>query len=125
MRVYDVIRCLEYLRTLDGVDPDNIHLAARGEMTVVAAYTALLDGNIKSLTLENPPATQDLKSDPDGRGPALEMLNCLRITDIPQVVASHYPRKVALLGNVPETYRWVQKTYQNLGFPEGIVIKQE
>lgn len=122
MRVYDVIRCLEYLRTLDGVDPNNIHLAAKDEMTVVAAYAALLDGNIKSLTLENPPATQDIESDPEGRGPAMEMLNCLRITDIVQVVASHFPQKITLLGHIPETYEWVKTTYNNLGFAERIEI---
>ncbi len=115
MRVYDVLRSLQYLRTLEGVDPANIHLAARGEMAVVAAYAALLDGIIKSLTLENPPATQDVESDPEGRGPALEMLNCLRITDLPQVVACQFPGNLTLLGQIPESYQWVEEIYNDLG----------
>lgn len=115
MRVYDVLRSLQYLRTLEGVDPANIHLAARGEMAVVAAYAALLDGTIKSLTLENPPATQDVESDPEGRGPALEMLNCLRITDLPQVVACQFPGNLTLLGQIPESYQWVEEIYNDLG----------
>ncbi len=63
-------------------DPDSIGIAARDEMGVVALYSALLDGKCKTLILKNPPASQDVASNPDGRGPAIEMLNCLRITDV-------------------------------------------
>lgn len=87
MQVYDLIRCLEFCRTLDDVNPDKISIAARDEMGVVALYSALMDGNISSVILSNPPATQDQPGQPDGQGAAIEMLNCLIITDIWQIPA--------------------------------------
>jgi hypothetical protein len=64
--------------TLKGVDSDKIGIAARGEMAVVALYSALLSGNCNSLILKNPPASQDMTSSPDARGPAIEMLRDMR-----------------------------------------------
>ncbi len=118
MRVYDVIRCVAALRKMAGIDPDNIHIAAQGEMVAVASYAALLDGGIKSLILKNPPPTQNEASQPDGKGPAIEMLNCLRVTDLPQVVGMMFPRDVIFIGPTSETYRWSEKLYQTLGKPE-------
>ncbi len=78
MQVYDLLRSIEFCRTLDGVDPEKMGIAARDEMTVVAMYAALLDGNCHTLILKDPPASQDSPSQPDGRGAAIEMLNCLQ-----------------------------------------------
>jgi pimeloyl-ACP methyl ester carboxylesterase len=114
MRVYDVLRCLEVLRQIPGVDPNNIYLAAQGEMTVVASYAALLDDRVKALILKNPTATQDAPSDPSGKGPALEMLNCLRITDVPQVAGLMFPREIIMLGEIPDTYHWTEDLYKKL-----------
>ncbi len=115
MRVYDVLRCLEALRTMNRVDGNRISLAARDEMTAVAAYAAFLDRQVQGVLLQNPPATQNASSEPDGRGPALEMLNCLRVTDLPQITGLLFPRPVAVLGDVPDTYPWAQGLYQSLG----------
>ncbi|NSW94425.1 MAG: acetylxylan esterase, partial [Bacteroidales bacterium] len=49
MQVYDLLRCIEFCRTIKGVDPDNIGIAARNEMGVIALYAALLDGKCSSL----------------------------------------------------------------------------
>jgi hypothetical protein len=106
MRVYDVLRCLEFARLLDGVDPDHIGIAARGEMTVVASYAALMDGECHSLILQDPPETQNKGSNPDGRGESIEMLNCLKITDIYQLPALLFPSRTYLLGSIPDTYKW-------------------
>jgi cephalosporin-C deacetylase-like acetyl esterase len=114
MQVYDLLRAIEFCRTLDGVDPEKIGISARDEMTVVAMYAALLDGNCHSLILQNPPASQDMPSRPDGRGPATEMLNCLRITDIYQLPALLMPAEIKFQGVVPETYQWSEKTLEEL-----------
>ncbi len=119
MRVYDVLRCLEALRKIPGIDPTNISIIAQGEMAAIAPYVALLDGNIKSLILKNPPATQDLASQPDGRGEAIEMLNCLRITDLAQVAALMYPNEIVALGELPNSYKWAEELYKNLEKPDG------
>lgn len=116
MRVYDVLRCLQVLRTFDGVG-DNIAIAARDEMCAIAIYAALLDGNLAAVLLQNPPPTQNAPSSPDGRGEAIEMLNCLRITDLPQVAGMLFPAKLVFVGEMPETYQWAKMLFTNLGKP--------
>ena len=120
MRVWDTLRAIEAVRTLPDVYPGQIALAARGEMAAVALYAALLDGRIQTLILESPPATQNAPSRPDGRGPAVEMLNCLRITDLPQVAGLLFPAEIVFSGDRPATYAWAEELYRNLGAPEKI-----
>ena len=108
MQVYDLLRCIEFCRTLPQVDPSKIGIAAKDGMTVVALYSALLDGKCQQLVLQNPTATQDVSSRTDGKGEALEMLNCLRVTDVNQLPALIYPTKVTFTGNIPDTYQWSQ-----------------
>mgnify|MGYP003663908299 CR=1 FL=1 len=121
MRVYDVLRCLKALREIPGINATTIHIAAQGEMAVVAAYAALLDGNVKTLLLKDPPATQNVVSDPSGRGEAFEMLNSLRITDIPQVVGLNFPNQLVLAGDQPSTFEWTKNLYKNLNIPDAYV----
>jgi hypothetical protein len=73
-------------------------------MCVVALYAGLLDGRGKSVLLDSPPATQNAASQPNGRGPAIEMLNCLRYTDAPHVAGLLYPSDVVIAGEFPRTY---------------------
>jgi len=115
MQVYDLLRCIEFCRTLEGVDPAAIGIAARDALGAVALYTALLDGKCKTLILKNPPASQDVASSPDGRGPAIEMLNCLRITDVYQLPALLTPAEIIFIGDVPESYKWSETILIKLG----------
>jgi pimeloyl-ACP methyl ester carboxylesterase len=117
MRVYDVLRGLQALRALPEVKPDEITLVAREEMCAVALYAALLDGRVAGLTLVDPPATQDAPSEPNGRGAAIEMLNCLRFTDLPHIAGLLWPAKVAIVGECPETYGWARQVHARLGAP--------
>lgn len=115
MQVYDLLRCIEFCRTLPGVDPDKITIAARNEMSVIALYAALMDGKCESLILKNPPETQDQASDPSGKGSAIEMLNCLQITDVYQIPALLFPKKTSFAGSIPPSYRWSEKIFEKLG----------
>ncbi len=117
MRVWDTLRAIDAVQALPGVDPDQISLAAQGEMAVVALYAALLNGNVKTLILESPPATQNAASRPDGRGEAIEMLNCLTITDLPQVAGLLHPANIVFIGDRPQTYAWADAIYRKLGAP--------
>lgn len=117
MRVWDTLRALQAVRQLPEVDAQHISLAARGEMCAVALYAALLDGRVRTVILENPPATQNVASEKDGRGPALEMLSCLRITDLAQVAGLLWPTELVLVGNTPQTYDWAETVYRQLGAP--------
>jgi hypothetical protein len=115
MRVWDTLRALQAARTLREVDPKQVSLAARGEMCAVALYAALLDSKVRTLFLEAPPATQNAPGEKDGRGPAIEMLNCLRITDLAQVAGLLFPTAIVLAGAAPETYAWAEELYRKLG----------
>ncbi|HEY8504388.1 MAG TPA: acetylxylan esterase, partial [Gemmataceae bacterium] len=117
MRVLDALRALEAVRQLPGVDGKRVALAARGEMAAVALYAALLDGKVTALFLESPPATQNAPSRPDGRGEAIEMLNCLRVTDLPQVTGLLYPAELVFAGDCPPSYDWAEQVYRRLGEP--------
>ncbi|MBV6639415.1 MAG: acetylxylan esterase [Cyclobacteriaceae bacterium] len=120
MRLYDVLRCLEALREIPDVDPDQISIVAEGEMAAVATYAGMLDEKVKALLLKNPPATQNVTGDPDGTGMAIEMLNCLQVTDLPQVTGLMFPREVISIGEWPDTYAWVEKLYETLGNSDAI-----
>jgi cephalosporin-C deacetylase-like acetyl esterase len=115
MQVYDLLRCIEFCRTLPGVDPGKISIAARDEMGVVALYTALMDGKCESVILKNPPETQDQPGNPNGKDSATEMLNCLRITDVYQLPAFLSPAKTIFAGDVPPAYRWSENVLKHLG----------
>tara|TARA_R110002049_G_scaffold28018_5_gene96670 strand:- start:22781 stop:24832 length:2052 start_codon:yes stop_codon:yes gene_type:complete len=115
MRVYDVLRCLEVLRQLPDIKGSDISIISQGEMSVVASYAALLDGNVKTLLLKDPPATQNVVSEPSGKGEALEMLNCLRVTDIAQVAGLMFPNELVVIGNQPKSFEWAKNLFDILG----------
>ncbi len=115
MRVWDTLRGLAAVRKLPQVDAKRVALAARGEMAVVALYATLLDGNVSAVVLESPPATQNAPSQRDGRGEAIEMLNCLRFTDLAQVAGLVFPTELVFAGRCPSTYAWAENLYERLG----------
>jgi cephalosporin-C deacetylase-like acetyl esterase len=115
MRVWDTLRALEAVRSLPEVDGKRLTLAAQGEMAAVALYAALLDGGVERLILQAPPPTQNGPSRADGRGEAIEVLGCLRITDLPQVAGLLYPAEIVLIGRDPELYSWAEGVYRRLG----------
>jgi hypothetical protein len=125
MQVYDLMRCIEFCRTLSGVDPGKISIAARNEMGVVALYAALMDGNCASVVLKNPPETQDQGSSPEGKGPATEMLNCLRITDVYQLPALLAPARILFVGDIPPAYQWSSKTLEKTGLGDFTMISDQ
>jgi dienelactone hydrolase len=121
MQVYDLMRAIAFTRTLPDVDPEQIGIAAREQMTSIALFGALLDGNCKTLILENPPPTLDSPGNPNGRDAALELLNVLQITDVYQVPALVYPARSYLLGDVPDTYQWSMEICEKIDLPGQVV----
>ena len=115
MRVYDLLRFLEFFRSLPGVDPEQLGIAAKEEMGVVAFYGALLDGKCKTIIVDTPPDSQNVASNKDGRGEAIEMLNCLQITDVNQMPALLYPTSTVFVGEVPSSYKWSLQSALNAG----------
>jgi len=117
MRVYDTLRAMEALTTLNWIDKDGIAVMGSGEMAAITLYAALIKGGLRAVILQSPPPTQNVRSSPDGSGPAIEMLNCLRYTDLPHVAGLLWPTDLIFLGPRPETYRWAEDLYIKLGPP--------
>jgi hypothetical protein len=115
MRVWDTLCALAVVRQLPQVDAQRIALAGSGDMAAVALYAALLDGNVSAIILHNPPATQDAPGQQDGAGATIEMLYCLRITDLPQVAGLLFPAELVFLGPRPPSYLWAEELYSRLG----------
>ena len=97
-------------------------LVAAGEMTAVAIMAGLLDGRLRRIVLTDAVATLDAGSQPDGRGPAVEMLNVLKLLDMPVAAGLLWPAELVFVGPRPETYRWAEDLYERLG-PPGVVIR--
>ncbi|NHE58136.1 acetylxylan esterase [Cyclobacterium plantarum] len=117
MQVYDAFRALTFARTLPGVDPEKISIAARDGMTAIALYAAFLDEQCEEVILQNPPGTHDQPSPKSGRDFPLEMLNVLRITDLYQLPALISPTRVVFEGEVPEAFNWSREILEKTGRP--------
>jgi cephalosporin-C deacetylase-like acetyl esterase len=95
MQLYEVMRSLELLRSLPGVDPARITIVGKGEDGVNGMYAALLDGKTQRVILQSPPASHV-------QGP--HYLGVLRYTDIPET-ADLMADKVRISGEVPDRMR--------------------
>ena len=114
VRVWDTLRAMAAVRELPEVNASRIVLAGSGEMAAVALYAALLDCNVSAIVLHDPPATQNAPRNRQG-GDAIEMLNCLRIIDLPQVAGLLFPTKLVFLGPRPNAYIWAEDLFRRLG----------
>lgn len=115
MRVLDTLNGLRAIRSMPEVDSDKLVLAGEGEMAAVTLYAALLDGNISTVILKNPPATHDSQSENDN----IEIVNALRITDLPQIAGLLWPTKIIFVGKRPSAYLETEKLHRLLGHPGG------
>ena len=77
MQIWDSIRAIEAVRSLSGLSDAKLHIKGDGDAAVVALYASLYTPEVSRLTLGELPAShQD--------GP--DLLNVLKVLDIPQVV---------------------------------------
>jgi hypothetical protein len=56
--------------------------------------------------LRDPTETHDQPGDPSGKGPATEMLNCLRVTDVNQLPGLLSPASGEFDGKMPAAFQW-------------------
>jgi dienelactone hydrolase len=115
LRVLDLLQGIKAFRQFSEVDQECIYLAASGEMTVPTIYAALLDGNIKGVILQNAITTHNQPT--PNQGPCLEILNVLRIVDLPIAAGLLWPTHLIFLAGMPNEYFWTEMTYMNLGLP--------
>ncbi len=95
MAVYEVLRALEFMRSLPGVDPERITVMGKGETGINGLYAAFLDGAAERVILQSPPASHR-------QGPSY--LDVLRYTDIPEMITL-MAGKVEVYGEKPLSLR--------------------
>ncbi|HUU29327.1 MAG TPA: acyl-CoA thioester hydrolase/BAAT C-terminal domain-containing protein [archaeon] len=91
IRVYEILRSLEFLRSQPEVDPERVTIVGRGIMGINGLYAAFLDEKVERVVLQSPPASHL-------EGPYY--LGILTVTDIPEMIAL-MADKVYLYGRVP------------------------
>jgi hypothetical protein len=110
MRVWDIRRAIQAARAagLGGAAP--LELAAAGPMAVDTLYAALFEPELARLELWDLPASHL-------EGP--DLLNVLRVLDVPQALTLAAERaRVRLGGADTGTYKYTLTTCRNLGWPE-------
>ncbi len=78
MRVYDARRAIQALRRLDGHEQPALWLHSEGDAAVWSLYASLFETDVAVLDLQEPPRSHQ-------QGP--DLLNVLRVLDVPQAVA--------------------------------------
>jgi cephalosporin-C deacetylase-like acetyl esterase len=99
IQVYEILRAIEFLRSLPEVDGGSIAVMGKGEMGVNAMYAALIDGRTQRVVLQSPTASHR-------QGP--HYLGVLRYTDIPEVAAVLGPL-LRVSGEIPPGLGFVKR----------------
>jgi hypothetical protein len=101
-RVWDVIAAARYLAST-GLKSE-VHVAGSRAAGVIAAYAAALDDKIAAVTLVSPPSTHM-----DNAAP--QVLNVLRVCDIPDALGLLAPRAVTIVGVDAEKFDRASAAY--------------
>jgi dienelactone hydrolase len=110
MRVWDVRRAIQALRTIDPVGEAPLTLSGKDKMAGIALYASLFEPGISRLELWNLSVTHR-------DGPTF--LNVMRYLDMPQAVAMAAERsQVRLYQKDSSGWQFPQKVSENLGWPE-------
>jgi len=96
MRVYDVIRTLDYISIRKDLDEYNISCWGEGEASIIALITAALDDRVKSVRLYKLPATLESKEG-FNLPPSVFAPNILKYADIPELAAMIAPRHLTII----------------------------
>lgn len=115
-QIFDLLQALALLRQEFPGTP--LALYGEGRTAVLAIYAALLDELVEEIFLVDPPQTHLVPDTP-------ELLNVLRVGDLPENLALLYPRRITFIGRIPEAYEWTQKLYQQLGQGENFRLQAD
>ena len=129
MRVFDLGRAVEYLRTRDDIDPDRIAVAGRNSAGMHALYAAALDSRIAGVLADSSLVTWSALVRTKLYTWNFEdfLPRALTSHDIPQVAGILAPRPVWLFNGLDgekklvdkrafrDAYRWSSDTFDNAG----------
>src|SRR5712692_2971797 len=99
MRLWDVLRALDFLEAQAGSKPERITVLGKGVSGALGLYAAILDPRIQQVMLLDPPVSHR-------EGPIF--LNVLRYTDLPEAAALIAPRPLIFYGHIPREYEPLQ-----------------
>lgn len=116
-RVWDVIAAARYLKKQHSASVP-VHVAGEGATAVLAAYAALWEPDIDGAVLYRPPHTH---MDPD----APQLLNVLRVCDIPDALGMLAPKPITLFADQSEHWQRTSAAYAALGKPEALTIARQ
>ncbi|HRI14806.1 MAG TPA: prolyl oligopeptidase family serine peptidase [Verrucomicrobiota bacterium] len=114
-RVWDVAATGSYLTARHGNLP--VHLIGEKNDAVLAVYAALLGDAIASLTLREPPSTHANDSAP-------QLLNVLRVCDIPEAVGMLTPRPVTLVVGDQAPFQKTAALYRAGGAGDQLILRR-
>jgi dienelactone hydrolase len=106
-RVWDIIATARYLREKHGGQLP-VHVVGDGAAGVLAAYAAIFEPEIAGVVVSRPPSTHS-----DAAAP--QLLNVLRVCDVPDVLGMIAPRPLRLMGVEPTPLDKVTAIYTAAG----------
>jgi dienelactone hydrolase len=111
-RIWDVIAAARYLHAKYADVP--LYVAGVGPGAVLAAYAAVLEPDIAGVWAVNPPS-----SHMDAKAP--QLLNILRVCDVPEVFGMLAPRRLDLHGFAADAQAKVDQIYGAAGASDKLV----
>jgi cephalosporin-C deacetylase-like acetyl esterase len=115
MRVWDVRRAVQALRSLNGLPEVQMRISGEREMAGIALYAALFEPGIDDLDLSDPSTSH--RNGPD-------FLNVLRFLDIPQTVAMVAENsQVRIHRDADADWEFPRAVAKRLGWGERVVVE--
>ena len=114
-RIWDVAAVARYLAAHYGSDIP-IHVLGNGRCGVIGAYATLLEPDIAGVVLHNPPLTH-MSAD------APQLLNVLRVCDIPDVLGMLAPKPLTIKSIAEEPAEKIRGLYTAAGARSHLVIE--
>jgi len=114
-RVRDVVAAARYLHERhDGKLP--VHVVGEGRFGLIGAYAALLEPDIAGVALDRPALTHM-----DARSP--QLLNVLRVCDVPEVLGALAPRPLTITNARGEGSSTIRKLYELVGVADKLTVE--
>jgi hypothetical protein len=115
-RVWDVIAAVQSVRSRAEAGARlPVHVAGRAAAGLIAAYAAALSDEVAGVKLVSPPSTHMSPSAP-------QVLNVLRVCDVPDVLGLVAPRPLALIGGDATDFSNTLSAYSAAGSRDQLVI---
>ena len=129
MRVWDVMRSVDYAMQREGADHQHLHVIGKGRAGLWCLYAAALDNRIKNLIcVENLLSYRSLTQvDRYLYGADVFVPDVLRYMDLPQIAGAVSPRSLTLIEprnpmkervsapTADSEYRWTGDIYKQMG----------